>query len=174
MPDLAVAYNRYKFLGHEFLTWLWFLIEKDHEQLRAADPELSSLEIGNRIVLENNLHDSVETITIKGDDAGLEEGILAMRKGAMVTELNLSYISNDQEWRFTIKGESLNISSFKPPEVASVETKEDVEGAILEKVYLYEKALLFVDKMFKSFIRLRVSQEWREHAVPLLKNWIAS
>lgn len=174
MPDLAVAYNRYKFLGYEFLTWLWFLIEKDIERLREADPELSSLEIGNRIVLENHLHDNAETITIKGDDAGLEEGILAMRKGALVTELNLSYTSNDQEWRFTIKGESLNISGFKAPEVASVETKEDVEGAILEKAYLYEKAILFVDKMFISFIRLRVSNEWHDHAVPLLKNWIVS
>ena len=29
MLDLAVAYNRYRFLGDEFLTWLWYTIEND-------------------------------------------------------------------------------------------------------------------------------------------------
>lgn len=29
MLDVSVSYDRYKFLGYEFLTWLWFLIEKD-------------------------------------------------------------------------------------------------------------------------------------------------
>ena len=29
MLDVAVAYNRFKFLGEEFLTWLWFVIDQD-------------------------------------------------------------------------------------------------------------------------------------------------
>ena len=52
MLDIAVAYNRFKFLGDEFLTWLWFVIEQDPSVLRNADPDLKSFEIGNRIVLE--------------------------------------------------------------------------------------------------------------------------
>jgi len=51
MLDLAVAYNRYRFLGDEFLTWLWFLIETDQNAFKAIDPDCSALEIGNRIVL---------------------------------------------------------------------------------------------------------------------------
>jgi len=43
----------------------------------------------------------VETVTIKGDDAGLEEGLLALRKGAVVSEINLAYKSGEQEWSFT-------------------------------------------------------------------------
>ena len=35
MLDIAVAYNRYKFLGNEFLTWLWFMIETDESSFRA-------------------------------------------------------------------------------------------------------------------------------------------
>ena len=52
MLDVAVAYNRYQFLGEEFLTWLWFVIEQDPSILRKADSDLTSFEIGNRIVLE--------------------------------------------------------------------------------------------------------------------------
>ena len=53
MLDIAVAYNRYKFLGNEFLTWLWFIIETDQNRLRQYDSDLVSLNIGSRMVLEN-------------------------------------------------------------------------------------------------------------------------
>ena len=43
MLDIAVSYNRYKFIGHEFLTWLWFVMDRHVEILQQADPELSSL-----------------------------------------------------------------------------------------------------------------------------------
>ncbi|QTA84640.1 hypothetical protein [Desulfonema magnum] len=175
MLDVSVSYNRYKFLGYEFLTWLWFLIEKDRNKLKELEPEISSLEIGNRIVLENNINDAGETVTIKGDDAGLEEGMLALKKGAVVTELNLSYKSDDQqEWRFTIKGESFNIANLKPPETGAIESKDDIEGAVLEKAYLYEKAVIFVDNVFKYFVKLRLSKDWNENIVPLVRQWIYS
>ncbi|MDM8524905.1 hypothetical protein QUF80_16165 [Desulfococcaceae bacterium HSG8] len=172
MLDIAVSYNRYKFLGYEFLTWLWFLTDKDREQLNKWDQELTSLDIGNRIVLENRLNDAVETLTIKGDDAGLEEGILALRKGSVVTELNLLYKSGDHEWRFTIKGESFNISNLKTPETGGIESKDDIEGAVLEKIYLHEKIATFIDNVFKHFIQLRISEDWDKQVVPLLRKWI--
>ncbi|RLC01549.1 MAG: hypothetical protein DRI57_30970 [Deltaproteobacteria bacterium] len=174
MLDVSVSYDRYKFLGYEFLTWLWFLIEKDQNKLKELDRDLMSLEIGNRIVLENRFNDAVESITIKGDDAGLEEGILALRKGSVVTELNLVYRSGDHEWRFNIKGESFNIGNLRPPDTGPVESKDDIEGAILEKAYLYEKSVVFIDAAFKGFIRLRLSKNWNENVVPLLKQWIYS
>lgn len=172
MLDVAFAYNRFKFLGDEFLTWLWFIIANDPGYLKTLAPELSSLEIGNRIALENRSHQSLERITIKGDDANLEEGVLALRKGAVVIEMNLCFKSGDQEWRFTIKGESLNISSFKTPFTGPVETAEDLEGAVIEKAYLYDQALKLVDNLFKNFIKLRISNHWQNKVVPQIKKWI--
>lgn len=172
MLDVAVAYNRYKFLGYEFLTWLWFLTENGREGLRSLDPELAFLEIGNRMVLENRVGDAVESVTIKGDDAGLEEGRLALKKGAVVTEMNLLYKSGDHEWRFTLKGESFHIAGLKPPPAGPVESREDVEGAILEKVFLCEKVTRLIDVFFRHFIKLRISEKWKEETVPLLREWI--
>ena len=51
MLDITFAYNRFKFLGDEFLTWLWYVIENDSGYLKNISPDLSSLETGNRIVL---------------------------------------------------------------------------------------------------------------------------
>lgn len=174
MIDISVAYNRYKFLGYEFLTWLWFLMEEDPGEIRKADPELLSLDIGNRIVLENRIGDTSEVITIRGDDAGLEEGILALKKGAVVIEMNLLYKSGDYEWRFTLKGESMAMASLKTPDTGKVETKEDLEGAVLEKIYLREKAVSLTDRLFGQFIRLRISKEWDKIMVSSIRQWIHS
>ena len=160
MLDVAVAYNKYRFLGNEFLTWLWFIIENNQETLLEIESDLLALEIGNRIVLENRKNNNLETITIKGDDAGLEEGILAIKKGALVTEINLVLRKTERKWQFNIKGESLNISALKTPETGAVETKDDLEGAVLEKVYLYEKIISFIESLYKYFISVRVSENW--------------
>ena len=48
----------------------------------------------------------------------------------------------------------------------------DIEGIVLEKLWLYEKVVMLVDRLFGHFIRLRLSPEWQETAVPAVKQWI--
>ena len=174
MLDVAVAYNRFKFLGDEFLTWLWYVIEQDPAIFKGVDPDLTSFEIGNRIVLEKRKKESVERITIKGEDANFEEGMMALNKGALVAELNLVCRTIEEKWQFTLKGESLNISGFKTPKIAPLESPDDLEGAILEKVFLYDKILQFLEKLYKHFIKLRTSNDWQSRVVPLIKKWMHS
>ena len=175
MLDVAVAYRRYQFIGDEFLTWLWYVIENEPNLLSRIDKELASLEIGNRMVLENRYRkDSGETVTIKGDEANMDEGLLALKKGAMVAEVNLVYRSGDNEWRFNLKGESLNFSSLKTPETGNIETKDDMEGAVIEKVYLCEKTINLINGLFRHFIKLRVSNAWTAKTVPAIRKWVVS
>jgi hypothetical protein len=173
MLDVAVAYNRYKFLGFEFLTWLWFTIENDQISLKKLQEELISLDVGNRVVLENRQSEAMETVTIKGDDAGLEEGRLALKKGAVVTEINLLFKFGSQKWQFTLKGESLGMANLKTPEAGPIESRDDLEGAMLEKSYLYDKAMSFVCLIFNDFIKHRLSNEWNHQVVPQIRKWIA-
>ncbi|BBO90473.1 hypothetical protein DSCOOX_36530 [Desulfosarcina ovata subsp. ovata] len=172
MLDVAVAYNRYKFIGNEFLTWLWFSTDTNQDYFKTIDETITTLDIGNRIVLENNVNDTSEIITIKGDDAGLEEGLLSLRKGAVVVEMNLIYKTENQEWKFSIKGESLSFSSLKVPETGPMETKDDVEGLLLEKAYLFEKAIHLINGLFNAFLKLRASVEWDQTVVPAIRKWV--
>ncbi len=174
MLDVSVSYNRYKFLGYEYLTWLWFVIDQDQAKIASLEPEPVSIEIGNGIVFENKKRGAAESITIKGDDAGLEEGMVALRKGALVTELNLLLKADEQQWQFTLKGESLHFVSFKTPPTGPVESREDLEGAVLEKAYLCERASQCMDKLFKQFITLRVSDDWSKKVVPRVRKWMHS
>ena len=174
MLDVAVAYSRYQFLGEEFLTWLWFVIEKYQALMKNFDPDFVALEIGNRVVFENRRKESAERVTIKGDGASLEEGFLALKKGALVTELNVVYKSAELMWQFTLKGESLNISSLSIPPTAAAESDEDMEGIVLEKIFLYDKALQLLEKLYAHFTQLRVSDTWPGKESTSIRKWIQS
>ncbi len=172
MLDVSVAYNRYKFLGHEFLTWLWYRIETDPELTQKIEPDLESLAIGNRVVLENSRHNREETITIRGDGAGLEEGLIALKKGAKVTEINLVCRSAEYEWRFNLKGESLALSGLKTPQTGKVEKKEDLEGAVLERMYLVEKVVNLTFGLYQMFMGERLDPAWDKRTVGEINRWI--
>ena len=172
MLDIAVAYNRYKFIGYEFLSWLWYAMEKSPGSLVPGTGEFGSIAIGNRIVLENFTKDKTESITIKGDDLNLDAALLSLKNGALVTEINLVYKFSEQEWQFTLKGESFSITNLKTPQRGPVDTLEDTEGAVLEKAYLLEQILQYLDFLYNAFIKLRLSPAWKETIVPALKKWV--
>ncbi len=176
MLDIAAGYNKYKFLGNDFLTWVWYLSEKNInlKELLNSDFKTITLEIGNSIVLENSLGDkSKEKISIKGDEAGLEEGKTALKKGGVVTSINLILNIDEQEYKFTIKGESLNISGLKTPSFKS-EKKEEIEGAILEKAFFCEQVYIFIDTLFNKFIEKRSSDSFKHGDSQEIKKWILS
>ncbi len=171
--DISVAYKRYQFLGSEFLSWLWFVIENHQDDLNTLDADFIALEIGNQVVFENSTPDSSEKISIRGDDAGLEEGMLALKKGALVTEINLVYHTGEHRIKLTLKGESLHVTGLKIPETAAIESAEDIEGGVLESVFWFDKVFGFIDGLFNKFIHLRLSDQWTEQ-VAAMKVWLAA
>jgi hypothetical protein len=172
--DISLLYQRYQFIGWEFLTWLWYRMRTDGSEVAAAsDEEPLGLALGNRMVLENRSREgTVETITIRGDDAGLEEGLLALRKGAYVTEMNLQIELGEQLWRLTIKGENLSVGGLKTPPTAKVEALQEIEGAVLEKLFLIDMVLQRLDSLFAKFIKLRISPAWEHVEAPAIRQWV--
>jgi len=176
MLDIATAYNKYKFLGNDYLTWIWFLIENNHNISSIIDSkDIITLEVGNSIVLENKLGDkSKEKITIKGDQAGLEEGTTALKKGAFVTQINLICKINEDEYKFTIKGESFNITGLKTPKTEILKNEDEIEGLVLEKAFLGFNIFKVIDTLFLKYIEQRTSDEWNHKGLQDIKNWIES
>jgi len=173
MLDIAVLYNKYKFLGQEFLTWLWYSLENEPKSLLDAEGVPVLMAVGNRIVLEVIREEStVESVTIKGDNADLSEGIVAIRKGALVTEISLEYKKADLGWTFTLKGENFNITALKTPETPPVESKDETEGAVIDKLFLASEVVNLVGTLFRNFVRLRISETWSKETVPAMKRWL--
>jgi hypothetical protein len=82
--------------------------------------------------------------------------------------------SGSREWRFTLKGESFNIANLKSPAAGKAESDDDTEGVILEKIYLYEKIVRWTDEVFSRFIKLRISKDWNQTELKLMREWIHS
>jgi hypothetical protein len=172
MLDLSVAYHRYRFLGDEFLTWLWFTIENDPEIFQSVDPDCTEVDIGNRIVLENRKTKSIERISIKGDDAGLEEGRVALRKGALVAEMALVFKTAEHRWDFLFKGENFSIANLRVPGPNSPQGSEETEAFVSQRYDYIEKILKFIENTYKIFIRERLSPRWEGKRVPAIRKWI--
>jgi len=68
----------------------------------------------------------------------------------------------------------LNISSLNIPVTGLPESTEDIEGVVLEKIFLYDNILKLLENLFTHFVKLRVSNTWQSKVVSLIRNWIQS
>lgn len=179
MLDISTGYNKYKYIGNEFLTWIWYLTENDEDirSVTGADYQQITLEIGNSLVLENDKKaDAREKITIKGDKAGLEEGLTALKKGAAVTEINLALTLDEDEFKFTIKGESFNISGLKTPSNKGSEDtgSDELEGSVIEKAYFCDRVFTFIDILFNTYMERKASDSFKGEDLKKIRNWVES
>lgn len=167
MLDIAIAYNKYKFLGNEFLTWLWYAVSTHKFNM--------TLEIGSKLIMENSTNDAVERLVITGDNANFDEALLALRKGAQVAEMQLLYFNDvNQKWTFSLKGESLSFTGLKLPETALTHSMQqdenDTEAKILDRMDLIEKISCVLEDIFKQFIKLRIGGSWNS-TVNEMRQW---
>ncbi|MFO7753245.1 MAG: hypothetical protein R6V41_09020 [Desulfobacteraceae bacterium] len=177
MLDISTGYNKYKFIGNEFLTWIWYLVENEEDILSLIKTDFTtlSLGIGNSLVLENDKNkETREKITIKGDKAGLEEGLTALKKGAVVTEMNLLLTIDEEEFKFTIKGESFNITGLKTPSSNGSEGDgtDELEGSVIQKAFLCERVFVFIDNLFNTYIEKRSSESFKSEDLQKIRNWV--
>ena len=105
-------------------------------------------------------------------DINMDEGLLTLRKGGMVAEMHLVYKAGDQEWQFNLKGESLNLSSLKVPATGTLESRDDIEGAVIEKIDLCNRAVSLINRLYGHFIKLRLGNGWNRNVVPSVRQWI--
>lgn len=172
MLDLSVAYHRYRFVGHEFLTWLWFVLEKEPGQIDIEKFAGFSARIGNRMVLENTYHQATETVIIKGEDVGLEEAMLSLKKGGMISEMNVIVSSDRQQWQLTVKGEGLTVSGLKIIDTMEMEPEEDPEAVLLDRIAVCEQVMEWLFAVFRIFLKMRLSDDWDLRIIVDMRRWI--
>lgn len=165
--DLVERIETTRFLGAEFLAWLWFSSETFDAkfELEGGVVELwldsplklqSQLEPGERIVLRG-LHPSASA-----------EAKEALRQNKLPEKARLILRSEAHEWAATLDASTLAVSSASVPAVLS---KDEHEG-FLERMQLLEALGQKLDALFAAFVRLRLSRAWAEHWVPAMGHWI--
>lgn len=174
--DIAVAYNKYAFLGSEFLAWLWWASEKDEEAIDDAvrKEESTIITLGNGMTIENDGQGvkAKSKITIKGADAGHKEAIIAMSEGGQIKEINLHCTIGDMEFSFTITSDDLSLKGLKTPTIGESKAQDEIEGAVLEKLSLDRVVFEVLDDLFNYFIDCRLSDNWKDTTLPAMREWL--
>jgi hypothetical protein len=159
-------------IGREFLTWLWFKSEERNGTIRLPGGDDCEVLFIRRLVLEAGEGEYAETIVCQGLHADLKEGKEALRQGKKISMARLRVSHDKTEWEFSFKADRFHFQSMKLPTIPESEGEEvDREGQTLERIYLIEKAAGLMDRLFRSFLDLRLTG-W-ENELTRMQRWIA-
>jgi len=97
-----------------------------------------------------------------------------LKKGAWVTQINLTCKINEDKYKFTIKGESFNITGLKTPKTELSKKEDEIEGLVLEKSFFCFKIFKVIDTLFLKYLEQRTADDWNNKGLQDVKNWIGS
>lgn len=166
--DLLPLVESRRFLGREFLTWLWFESE-------LFGGELSATGIGPlEVVFERQ-------ITLVGGPKGDEESKLkgvnpsatseareALRQGKLPTIARARLRKDDHDFAFVFNADALSLSSLKLPDVV----KEGESEPFFDRVALIEEVESALGALYSDFLRLRAHDAWAETVLPAIMRWV--
>lgn len=165
------------FLGREFLTWLWFKSIQSGGRVEIHGGKVLEVEFLDKMTLDLAESDTPQTVTLKGEQSELREGLAALKEGKKIEEARISIRAGDDDFTMNLKATWFSFGSFRTPAIlpsSEADIDDDGEAAFLEKTRLIEEGLEALDGLFGHYLRLRVSDRWEEEELPALRRWIAS
>ena len=166
------------FLGKEFLTWLWFRSDSAGGVVRAYNGVDIAVTFERFIMLESGRGDSEESVTCRGLQASLSEGMSALASGKKVSKAHIRIGSGEYEWKLTILGSTFDISSLRVPKTvqAGHEEHEDLsyESRVLERGFMIVTAIKTMDQLFHTFLMKRLSDDEWPMEKQGINEWIRS
>ena len=159
-------------LGQEFLTWLWFVSERENGLFATPGGEAFRLFVEQRVRVTGGEGEGRGTAVCSGPLASLTEARTGLAAGKKVDSVRLRLEKDEAELSVSVDAARLTLSSLKTPKVdMRLEEGEDPDARILEKLFLLEQAMDFVDAVWARFVMLRFSPAW-EAEVQELGRWI--
>lgn len=148
-------------LGQEFLTWLWFASETSNGLFRTAQGEVFSLLVEQKVSVQGGEGEAKETAVCSGPMAELREARMGLRTGKKVNKAKLRIEKDEVSWQVLLDAATFTLQGLKTPKVdMRLEEGEDPDARILEKIYLLEKCMEYVDEIFARFVALRFGPDW--------------
>lgn len=156
-----------RFLGPEFIVWLWFKIELFEAQW--ARPGGGTLQI----VLDSQLSfasivDQQERTTLKGiNPSATKEAKMAVLCGKMPVSAKVSLtLDETQDFSFVLDGRGFSFSSVKLPQ-----TVTDKEEQFFDRMQLLDALHVVFGELYEEFVTLRTSTLWEREFVPCARRW---
>jgi hypothetical protein len=163
--DLVDLIEKRRFLGREFLVFLWFESELFDGQVPVDGFGPCELRLEGFITLSCDK----EQARLKGAaPSGEPEAHQALRQGKLPVQARLRVTAGELEYAFAFNADTLGIASVKIPAVA----KDDGDEQFYERMYLVEDLESLLGALYAKFIAVRLSTAWDEQVLPAIRAWV--
>ena len=165
--DIINRINSTRYLGREFLTWLWYRSAQQDGIFELTDGPLE-VWFDGRLTMEAQ-GDIKESDVIKAESpTETSEARAALLSGKLVADARLRMISGQKQWTLAVKGDTLGLSGVKIPALLS---RED-DDQLYERFALIEEIEDTVTALFRMFVEIRTDDEaWRPE-VHAIRAWV--
>lgn len=174
--DLVDLIAEKRFVGQEFLTWLWYKSEERGGLV--AIPEKGDIVVvfEKHMLLEYGEGESNEKCICSGLQSELQEARTGLKMGKKLEQARIQLIVGDYEYNFTLAAALLEFRNVKLPKTAGSEegksdNAEETEGMILERIFLFEELVKVVNELLRIFLEVRTGEGWREELVKI-REWV--
>jgi hypothetical protein len=165
MMDLVEKIEGTRFLGREFLLWLWFECETFEKTVSVPGLGDVGLVFEKQLVLTLE----PESCTVKAPEPMFEaEAHEALRHGKLPTVAKLRLLQGEREFAFRVMADSRGLSTVAIPNIV----KEEVEQQFYDRMFSVEELETMIDALFGTFLSLRLSPAWANTVAPAMRSWI--
>ena len=154
--DLLERVENTRFLGREFLVWLWFKSELHEAEFSRADGSPFELWLDSQLGMRY-MYEPTERIAFKGvAPAARVEAKLALQHGWLPVKARVCVTLDSQDFSFVFEADSLAKTGVKLPML----TANDSDERFFERMHLLEVLDGIVDEQYTEFLQLRRSVVW--------------
>lgn len=166
--ELGERIESARFLGREFLVFVWWLSEIGEGEVSVPKHGVVSLHLDATLVLERKA-EGLESCRLRGaaPSAG-KEAKEALRDGKMPTRAHVQLAKSEQAFAFSLNADTLATSGVKIPALL---TERDDE-TFFERMQLVEELESVLDELYADFVGLRISSTWDATIAPELRRWV--
>jgi len=173
--DLVDLIQEKRFLGQEFLAWLWYKSEERGGSVEVPGRGDVQVVFEKHMLLEYGEGEAHEKVICRGLLTELKEARagLALAKKPEQARIRLAW--SEHEFSLTLTAATFEFRNIRLPKTAGANEDdgraESLEGRILERIALIEQLTRLVDDLFRMFINIRASTLWSEELVKI-RAWI--
>src|SRR5690625_4480287 len=164
--DLADEVARKRFLGTEFLLWLWYRVETENNIFNVEDKQFE-LNFDDQLMLEVQLAASEQTSLKGGAPAHAPEAYKAIQHGKRIARARMRIAQAEREWVFMFNADSFAMSGIKIPAVL----RDADDDKIDERLYLIDELDTVWSTIYHQFLSLRLSDAWGKE-VEVIREYI--
>lgn len=190
--QLVDKIEKRRFVGREFLLWLWCESELFDATLSTREHGPFGLWLEKRLTLSEAKEKTSITAPMPGTGREAKEALI---RGQLPESAGIRVAFREEETSFVFKAESLGVSGLKLQ--TALDKTEEEPNKLLEEMMgnkggkprarkepddmhevFYERMQLTADfealmqTLYRDFLGLRLSASWEQVVVPLLRGWV--